>query len=51
MGKTGIVILNQLPRLIRFGIYSSLYFGLIFYIDTNQFIPTQLIAGFYLVFP
>ncbi len=46
MGKSGIVILNHLARLIRFGIYSSLFFGLIFYIDTNQIIPTQLLAGF-----
>jgi len=46
MGKSSIVIVNQVARLIRFGIYSSLFFGLIFYIDTNQIIPTQLLTGF-----
>ena len=46
MTKSGILRLNKLNRLLRFGLYSCLFFGLIFYIDTNQVRIFQLLTGF-----
>jgi hypothetical protein len=44
----GISILkkNRLKRLLRFGLYTSLLFTIIFYIDTNDFHVSQLVLGF-----
>jgi len=46
MPKIGVLKINKFFKLLRFGLYFSLIFGLIFYIDTNRFYPIQLLSGF-----
>ncbi len=46
MVKISILKKNKLIRLLRFGLFSSLFFALIFFIDTRQFYFQQLIMGF-----
>ncbi|MDZ7605493.1 MAG: hypothetical protein U5K79_07870 [Cyclobacteriaceae bacterium] len=46
MGISGLLAFNKLIRLLRFGLYSCVFFGLIFYISTNRVILPQLITGF-----
>ncbi len=47
MAKSLTLIVNKLNRLLRFGIFSCVLFGLIFYIDTNGFYFLQLAMGFF----
>jgi len=46
MQKIGVLKKNKLKRLFRFGIYTSLLFTIIFYIDTNDFYIAQVFIGF-----
>ena len=46
MPKIGALKKNKLKRLFRFGFYTSLLFTAIFFIDTNDFYPEQVIHGF-----
>jgi len=46
MPRISILKKNKIKRLLRFGLYTSLFFALIFFIDTNKFFPSQLISGF-----
>ena len=46
MPKIGALKINKLKRLLRFGLYTSLIFTAIFFIDTNEFYPEQIIFGF-----
>lgn len=41
-----LVLFEKFKRLIRYGFFSSLLFGIIFYIDTHQVRVPQLITGF-----
>ena len=46
MPTIGVLKKNKLKRLFRFGIYTSLLFSIIFYIDTNIFYLAQVFIGF-----
>jgi adenylate cyclase len=46
MPRISIIKKNKINRLLRFGVYSSLFFSLIFFIDTNKFYFPQLFSGF-----
>ena len=46
MPKISILKKNKIKKLLRFGLYTSLFFALIFFIDTNKFYFPQLIIGF-----
>jgi len=44
--KLGILKINKLKKLFRFGFFTSLVFTLIFFLDTNDFHPIQIVVGF-----
>ena len=46
MASVGILNRHKFYKLLRFGLYTSLIFALIFYIDTNKFYQLQLLSGF-----
>jgi len=46
MARIGILNRNKILKLLRFGLYTSLIFAIIFYIDTNKFFWFQLVSGF-----
>lgn len=46
MPRISILKRNKLKRIFRFGFFASLIFTLIFYIDADQFRPSQLALGF-----
>lgn len=41
-----LVLFEKIKRLVRYGLFSSVLFGLIFYVDTHQVRVPQLITGF-----
>lgn len=46
MPKISILKKNKIKKLLRFGLYTSLIFTVIFYIDTNDFYISQVFIGF-----